>query len=335
MASEQLLDLPSAVALLIGANIGTCATVLLASIGSTLSSKRAALSHVLFNLIGAGLFFVAFVPFVSIVALTASDLPRQIANAHLVFNISVSLIMLPFVGALVFAVKKALPGKEVRIDGGVKYLDKRTLHAPALALGQAEKEVERMATIALSALDDSIKAFNSRDLVLVKVVEKKEDSVDELDNAIEAFLVKITRRELSKRQSKRVAALVHSISDIERVSDHANNIGELTERAVREKMVFSKTALKELDLMFRKSRASFSKSVNVLVSGDKEKAQKVLDLEKEIDGLTSQFEQNNYERMNQKRCDTKSSVVFTELLRNLERISDHSRNIAMSIIHGF
>ncbi len=335
MASEQLLDLPSAIALIIGANVGTCVTVLLASIGSTLSSRRAALSHVLFNLLGAGLFFLVFGPFVSVIALTSSDLPRQIANAHLVFNLSASLVMLPFVGALVFAVKKLLPGKEIRVDGGIKYLDKRTLNAPAVALGQAEKEVERMAQIALSALDDAISAFSKRDLVLVKVVEKKEDTVDELDNAIEAFLVKITRRELSKKQSKRAAALVHSISDIERVSDHANNIGELTERAVREKMVFSKKALKELDLMFGKSRDSFSKASTVLVSGDKAKAQKVLGLEKEIDGLTSQFEQNNYERMSQKRCAAKSSVVFTELLRNLERISDHSRNMAMSIIHGF
>ncbi len=335
MASEKLVDLPTAISLIIGANIGTCITVLLASIGATLTSKRAALSHILFNVVGAALFFVIFMPFVSLVSLTAADLPRQIANAHLIFNVSAALLMLPFVGVMIFVVKTVLPGKEIRIDGGIKFLDERTLATPAIAISQAEKEVERMGRMALSALDDSIKSFKSNDLRLVKVVEKREDAVDELDNAIEAFLVKITRRELSKRHAKRVAALIHSISDIERVSDHANNIAELSERKTREKFSFSKPALRELDIMFKKSRESFAKSINVLVSGNKKLAQKVLLLEGEIDALEKQFEQNNFERMNSKKCSPKASVVFAELVRNLERISDHAHNISMATTFGF
>ncbi len=334
MASENLLDLPAAIAIIIGANIGTCATVILASIGSTLTSKRAALSHILFNLIGAAIFFVVFSPFVSLVSLTASDLPRQIANAHLIFNISITLAMLPFVATLVFVVKSLLPGKEIKIDGGVKYLDKRLLSTPAVALSQAEKEAERLGRMSLAAVDDAIKAFRENDLTLVKVVQKREDAVDELDNIIEAFLVKITRRELNKKQAKRVSALVHSISDIERVSDHANNIAELAERKAREKLSFSRPALRELEVMFKKSRESFAKSINVMVSGNRKLATRVMNLESEIDGLQAKFEQNNFERTTHKRCNAKSSVVFAEAIRNLERISDHAHNISMATTFG-
>jgi len=214
-------------------------------------------------------------------------------------------------------------------------LDERTLGAPAIAISQAEKEIERMGEMALDTFEDSIKAFKQKDLAIVKVVEKREQGVDKLDDAIETFLVKITRQELNKQQSKRVAALVHSISDIERVSDHANNIGELAERVIKEKIVFSRLALTEIDTMFKKSKDCYSKSLRVLIKGDKVLAQKVLALERELDSLQVKFEQNNFERTQSKKCTANSSIVFAELIRNLERISDHSRNIAMTTTIGF
>jgi len=335
MASEQLLDLPSAIAIIIGANIGTCITVIFASIGATLTSKRAALSHIIFNLIGAAIFFIIFGPFVSLVALTSPDLPRQIANAHVIFNVSTVILMLPFAAALVFIVKRILPGKEIRIDGGSKFLDKRTLKAPAVALGQAEKEAQRLGDMALATLNVAIKAFKNSNLKLVKVAEKQEDAVDELDNEIEAFLSRISQLELTKEQARRTSSLVHSISDIERVSDHANNIAELAERRARERLVFSKQALRELDEMFRKSVDSYKKALAVLVSKDKAIARKVFDLESEIDGLAKQFEQNHYDRMKNGQCDPRSSVVFSDLINNLERVSDHAHNIAMATVRGF
>ncbi len=335
MASEQLLDLNAAIAIIIGANIGTCITVLLASFGATLTSKRAALSHIIFNLIGAAIFFVLFVPFAQLVSVTAADLPRQIANAHLIFNVSSTLIMLPFVGLFAFAVKKILPGKEIEIDGGVKYLDERVLNAPSIAIGQAEKEALRMGQLALSTLEDSYTAFRKNDLKLVKIVEKKEDAIDLLDNAIELFLTKVTQRELSREQSGKAGALVHAISDIERVSDHANNIGELAEIKAREKSVFSKKAQLELEELFKKSIDSYRKAIFVMANKDKKIAAQVFALEQEIDGLTKQFEQNHFDRLKSKKCDPEAGIVFIEVLRNLERISDHAHNISMATIHGF
>lgn len=331
MSMQGLIGLPVALPLLLGADIGTCVTVMIASIGARLSAKRAAISHLLFNVLGVIVIFPFLPFFVSLVPLTASDVPRQIANAHTIFKLLFAVLFFPFIGVLVIIVKKILPGEEVCIDRGVKFLDKRTLRTPAIAISQSEKEIERMGAIALSTLDHSIKAFKENDLKLVKVVEKEEDAVDELDNAIEAFLVKITRRELSKSQAKRVAALVHSISDIERVSDHANNIGELTERMVREKLAFTEPADRELNEVFKKSRDSYMKAVRVIASGDRVLAEKVFDLEREIDGLTKQYEQNHFDRLRRGTCDAGAGVVFVETLRNLERISDHARNIALAV----
>ena len=331
MSMQGLICLPVALPLLLGADIGTCVTVMIASIGARLSAKRAAISHLLFNVLGVIVIFPFLPLFVSLVPLTASDIPRQIANAHTIFKILFALPFFPFIGVLVIVVKKILPGEEVCIDRGVKFLDNRTLRTPAIAISQSEKEVERMGALASSTLDHSIKAFKENDLKLVKVVEKEEDAVDELDNAIEAFLVKITRRELSKDQAKRVAALVHTISDIERVSDHAHNIGELAERKAKEKLVFTKQANIELDEVFKKSRDSYQKAMRVIVTGDRVLAEAVFELEREIDGLTMQYEQNHFDRLKDGKCNPSAGVVFVDTIRNLERISDHARNIAMAV----
>ena len=334
MSMQGLIGLPVALPIILGADIGTCATVMIASIGARLSAKRAALAHLFFNFVGVLIIFPLLPLFFPLLSLTAEDVPRQIANAHTIFKLAFAVIFFPFIGLLILAVKRLIPGEEPKIERGVKFLDKRTLGTPAIAISLAEKEAERMGLMALSSVDNAAKAFESNDLKLVKVVEKQEDAVDELDNAIEAFLVKITRKELSKRQAKRVAALTHIISDIERVSDHANNIAELAERKAREKLSFSRPALRELDVMFKKSRESFAKSVNVMVSGNRKLAKKVMDLESEIDGLESQFEQNNFERTTYKKCNAKSSVVFADAIRNLERISDHAHNISMATTFG-
>lgn len=272
---------------------------------------------------------------IPVLSLTAASVPRQIANAHTIFKFAFALLFFPFIGLLIMAVKKLLSGEEPKIERGVKFLDKRTLRTPGIALTLAEREVERMGSMALAALDQAIKAFQTNDLKLVKVVEKQEEAVDELDNAIEVFLVKITRKELSKKQSKRAAALVHSISDIERVSDHANNIGELAERKVKEKLVLSAPAMREFGVMSRKSRDCFNKALSVMVSGNAKMAERVSLLEAEIDGLQNQFEQNNFDRLKSKKCSAKASVVFAELIRNLERISDHAHNIALATTFGF
>jgi phosphate:Na+ symporter len=227
MGMEGVITLPAAIALIFGANIGTTITGLLASIGSSLSAKRTAAAQFFVNIAGVSLFFPFISRFATIVATTSPDLPRQIANAHTIFNVTVTLLMLPLVGIIVAVVKRVVPGEEIRVDRGAKYLDDRTLHTPALALSQVLKETVRTANMASEMLELGMNAFDDGDKKMFLTIKKKEEVVDELHKLIDRYLTKIGEKDLSEEQMRMYATLQHSITDIERVADHAYNIAEL------------------------------------------------------------------------------------------------------------
>ncbi|MCK4634254.1 MAG: Na/Pi cotransporter family protein [Candidatus Aenigmarchaeota archaeon] len=331
MGIENAITLQSAIAIILGANIGTCVTVMIASIGSSLSAKRAALSHFLFNTIGVCLFFPFIVPFGNLVSLTASDIPRQIANAHLIFNISMTIIMLPLIGLLVWLTKKIVPGKEVKVERGTKYIDERLIRTPALALEQSRKEVVRMGKIAESMLKDCKKALFEDDRKMVSYIKNKEKSVDEIDDLIEEYLIKISKKHLTDAQKRKLAGLTHIISDIERVSDHINNIGERIELKNNRKLKFSKPATKELKKMFKVADESYKKSIKLLNSGDQNLYKIVMDLEMEADYLENSLEERHLERLKKGTCKPEAGPLFLDMIRNLERITDHAHNIAYSV----
>ncbi|MBN1940790.1 MAG: Na/Pi cotransporter family protein [Candidatus Diapherotrites archaeon] len=335
MGIENVIDLQSAIAIILGANIGTCITALIASIGTSLNAKRVAVSHFLFNVTGVILFFFFIPLFAYLVSLTASDLPRQIANAHTIFNVAMTIIMLPAVGLLVRATKIIVPGEDIQVDRGAKFADKRLLSAPEIALGQAEKETVRMAKIAHEMLVNSEKAVFQKDGKLLKTVMLQEEAVDELDNIIEAYLIKISRKSLTKKQRKKLTLLLHAISDIERVGDHANNLAEKGEQKLRQKAGFSKSAYKELALMFKKTRECYSAAVRVLETGDKRIAKKVLKLETEVDYLEKKLEKAHLRRLKRGTCRAELGPIYIDIIRNLERTSDHARNIAYAVLMGF
>jgi phosphate:Na+ symporter len=335
MSMENVVTLPAGIALIFGANIGTCITGVLASIGSSLSAKRTSAAQLLVNIGGVALFFPFLSRFAEIVATTSLDLPRQIANAHTIFNVSVTLIMLPLVGVIVTIVTKAVPGEEIRIDRGAKYLDEHTLHTPAVALSQVMKESVRMANIASEMLALSIKAFEGGEKKLFMTIKKKEEVVDELDNHIERFLVKIGEKDLSEDQARLYASLNHSIRDIERVADHANNLASLAEKLHENKIVFSEQADEELHLAYNKVKDGFDKAIKVLEDRDEDLGRKVLDIEIEIDILEKKFEKNHYRRLREGVCTPDAGPIFIDMLRNLERISDHSHNIVNAVLIGF
>ncbi len=335
MGMDNIINLNSAISIILGANVGTCITVLISSIGSSLSAKRAAVSHFIFNTIGVLLFFPFINQFAKIVSLTSPNLPRQIANAHTIFNIIMAVIMLPAVGLLIILVKKILPGEAIMVDKGRMYLDEKLLNAPSVAMGQAKKETLRMANIVKRMLQDSQKALFTGERKFILPVLKNEESVDELDNVIESYLTKISAKSLSKEQSKEVAILVHSISDIERVGDHAHNIAELTEYMGKEKLHFSKIAMGELKKIFDTTTESYIKAIEVLDKKDEKLGQNVLDLEVTVDHMQRDLEKNHYQRLRKGTCKPEVGPIYVDIIRNLERISDHAHNIAYVTIIGF
>ncbi len=334
MSMDNIINLNSAIPIILGANIGTCVTVLISSVGSSLSAKRAAMAHFIFNIIGVVLFFPFINQFAKIVSFTSPNLPRQIANAHTIFNIIMAFIMLPAVGLLIILVKRILPGEDIKIDKGAMYLDEKLLNAPSVAIGQAKKETLRMANIVKKMLQTSQKAlFTDKKSVLS--VFKNEESVDELDNLIESYLTKISEKSLSKEQSKEITALVHSISDIERVGDHAHNIAELTGYMGKEKLYFSEIAMKELKEIFDTTRESYVKAIEVLDKKDEGLGKNVLNLEVMVDRMQREMEKTHYQRLKEGTCKPEVGPIYVDIIRNLERISDHAHNIAYVIIIGF
>jgi phosphate:Na+ symporter len=329
------ISLPSAIALMLGANIGTCITGLLASIKSSLAAKRLAVAQLLFNFLGVALFFFLISPLSQVAQWTSSELARQIANAHTIFNILVVLIMLPLVGFLTSLVKKIIPGQSLETEKGAKFLDDRILKTPSLALAQSQKEVLRMARIAQAMLERSQLALENLDVPSLKFVQEQEPEVDVLHHLIDSYLTKIFSLDLSEKDSQKLSLLMHSVTDIERVGDHAYNLTEIAEIELKEKTKFSSSAEKELTLMFKKARASFNQAVKSLEENDKKMAQVALEIEKEVNRLDDQLQANHYNRFLEGLCQPEAGPLYLKIISNLERISDHAKNIAAGVIMGF
>jgi phosphate:Na+ symporter len=335
MGMNNLISLNAAVAIIIGANIGTCVTGLFASMGSSLSSKRLVLAQFIINIIGVAIFFPFLNQFAAFIEMTSSDLPRQIANSHTIFNIIVTAIMLPLTGSLVVIAEKLMPGEEKKVERGTKFIDKKLLNTPSVALAQVDKEVIRMAKMTYDLLEKAAKAILSDDYGLVEVVIEGEKIVDQLHEAIHRFLDVIPTENLSGSELRRLACLTHSINDIERVGDHANNLVELAEKRLKEEVSFSEVAIEELKKMSQTTSLAYETALIALMDENKKLVQKVRDLESETDVLQRTFEANHVQRLERKICDPVSGIIFVDILRNLERVADHSNNIANTILLGF
>lgn len=335
MGMNDLVTLNAAIPILFGANIGTCITGLFASIGSSISSRRLALAQLMINIIGVSIFFPFLSDFAAFVGMTSSDLPRQIANAHSIFNVIVTALMLPLTPFLVTIVERLLPGEESRISRGTEFIDRRLLNTPSVALSQAEKEIVRMTKITYEMLDEATTAILSGSQKVIENILETESMVDELNETIDRFLDDIPSENLSEREVRRLAYLKHSITDIERVGDHANNLAELAERKLKEEVPFSIYATEELETMSEKAKLAYEKALTILGDGNKMLIQEVLALEDEIDALQRTFEANHVRRLENKICNPLLGIVFVDILRNLERIADHSTNIANATLLGF
>jgi phosphate:Na+ symporter len=308
---------------------------MLAAAGSSLSSKRLSLTQVVINLIGVTLFFPFIGNFTSLLTWTSADLPRQIANAHTIFNITVTIVMLPLVSVLVSIVTKLLPGQEIRLKRGTEFIDEKLLTAPSIALAQAEKEVHRMGDLTYEMLEKSIEALQEDKKQAIAKVTELEDIVDEIYHATDKFLDDPRFMNLNENESKKLAYLKHSVAVIERVGDHANNLAELAQRKLKKDLYFSKDAKKELFTMFSKTREIYEKTLVTLKGENKELVQEIQELEDEITRYRKVFEANHIRRMENKVCDPLVGIIFVDILRNLERIANHSSNIANSTLLGF
>ncbi|NLC77205.1 MAG: Na/Pi cotransporter family protein [Clostridia bacterium] len=332
LASANLLSIEAALPMLLGTNIGTCITAVLASIGTSLTAKRAALAHVLFNVIGSVIFLLFLEQFRLAVDLLPGDMARQIANAHTLFNVANTLLFLPLINLFVSFVIKLAPGKEEIIIKGPVYLDERMLGTPAIALSLATKELVRMANLAHQMVVEAMEAFLQKDERKVEWVYEHEDLVDELADQITAYLAKLSQGEMNPVLSKKHTGLLHSVTDIERIGDHAENIAEMALARIQENLPFSDLALEEINALSSLVRETYLQAINCLQHDSVEEAKKTLALEKRIDTLEKELRRNHISRLNTGKCFPGSGVVYLDIVSNLERIGDHSNNIGQIIL---
>jgi len=332
---SNLITLPAAIAMILGANIGTCVGELFAVIGSSLSSKRLAIAQLAINVFGIALFFPFIGNFSGFLQTLSPELPRQIANAHTIFNVTITVIMLPLTGFLVAVLKRLLPGEEAQIKRGTMFIDEKLFASPSIALSQAEKEALRMGSLTCEMLDKAISAIQEDKKEAIAKVKELEGIVDEIYHAIDKFLNDSRFVNLNEKEFRKLAYLKHSLNDIERVGDHANNLAELAEKKMKKDLQFSKDASMEIATMSAKAKTIYEKALVALEGENEEVVKAVQDLEAEIDHLQRVFEANHIRRLESKTCNPLVGIFFVDVLRNLERVGDHSTNIANATLLGF
>ncbi|MFH1366486.1 MAG: Na/Pi cotransporter family protein [Patescibacteria group bacterium] len=334
-AKQGLIDLPGAIPLILGANIGTCVTVMLASIGSSREAKRMALIHLLFNVAGVLIFASIIKQFIYVASLTGESVPRQIANAHTIFNVVTSLILIFFIPLLIKLVRKIIPGEEIKIDQRAQFISKYLLNTPGIALSETFKETMRMADLTLLMMKNSYQAFLSRQPALLELVNNQECAVDNLYHLINDYGRELSERSISHEESEKLSMIIHNITDIERVGDHVNNIVHITKHKYRGDAKFTAQSICELKEMFEKAIKIYQDAIDCWKKQDRVLARNVIHEEAEIDALEKKFRLSHIERLEKGIGDPASGVSFESFLENLERIGDHADNIAYSVIHGF
>lgn len=333
LAMQGLVPLKFSVFVLFGQNIGTCLTALFSTVGAKKNSKRAAVIHLLFNLIGTGIFIIIalLTPYVEWIEKLSPDPMAQIAISHIVFNIVSTVIMFPFAKVLVKLSCLLVPGKDdSESEMHCKFIDDRLLNTPPFAVMQVSKEVARMAKLARDNFETSAHALiNRSDKDLDKVMEN-EEIINYLNHHITSYLVKLNALDITDSDSDYIARVFHAINDIERVGDHAINLAEAAQHNIGEGLKFSDPAREELNqlcgsvvTLLERSMAAFD---NQSLSDDE--AKELSDLEEHIDDLTLECQDSHIFRLNRKECNTEAGMLYLNTITDFERVGDHAINIA-------
>ena len=336
LAINGIVNWRSAVFVTLGQNIGTCVTALLSSAGANKTAKRAAVIHLLFNVAGAVIFGVLMTVVFTVAPSFASQniSSTQISMFHTVFNITNTLLLFPFVGLLVKLSGMIVPGEDESIADetglALKHLDARILETPSFAVDNAIKEVVHMGEITIANVKQAITLVNKAEPKQDEIEEvlKTEKVINQLEGMITEYLVKISNLSLNETQHKTINNLFYTISDIERIGDHAENLAEFADYKRTHGFVFSEEAVEDLRAMSKSVVEGFEEAIKARGTENIEHVRKVVELEDDVDMQEEELREKHINRLSQRKCKTEAGVVFLDIISNLERISDHAYNIA-------
>jgi len=337
LGTEGLININRAVPILLGGNIGTTTTGMLSSIGAKKNAKRAAIINLIFKIVGTVVFMLFLDTPVRklILAISPTNVPRQIANTHSLFNIISVLILLPFVNIIIKIANWIVPGEDEEEETATIYLDKRITETPSIALGQVHKEILRMTDLVLTNLVEVKEALISKDASKSEDILEREDLIDQLDQEITNYLIDLSNQTLSDLQQNEINKFLYTVNDLERMGDHVNNLEELTQYMLNEDISFTDPAMQGLTDLFNKCIEVVTATKTAFEYTDTEVSKKIQEIEDEVDRIEESNRNKHIERSNKKICGAKPGMVFLEALSNLERLSDHANNIADYILNTF
>lgn len=335
--AENLVDLKASLPILFGDNIGTTITAILASIGASVAARRAAATHVLFNVVGSVIFILLLAPFTAYVEWIASVLglenKMQIAFAHGSFNVANTIIQFPLIGAWAWLVTKLIPGEDVTIEYKPKHLDPHFIEqSPSVAIGQAKEEVVRMGEFSVQGLNETYEYLKTGNKKHAETGYQLEDAINNLDRRITDYLVEISAVNISDIESEHHVMLMETVRDIERIGDHFENIIELIDYRDVNRVKLTPDAMDDLSEMFALTIGTVQKAIDSLNLNDMELARAVAQQEDAIDKLERKFRKNHILRLNEGSCSAQAGMVFVDIVSNLERVGDHAVNIAEAIL---
>ncbi|MGM0602637.1 MAG: Na/Pi cotransporter family protein [Bacillota bacterium] len=339
----------AAIPILLGSNIGTTVTAILSAIGANLTAKRAAAAHFTFNVLGAGI-MIALLYIIPDFSGMIENLLRNIsaffgylnpseerllANTHTFFNVLNTLVWLPFTGFMVMLVKKMLPGEDTTLKYGTTFIDDRMLQTPSVAIEQVKKEVIYMHNIAKDMVCDAVDGFLNKDLDKVEKIRRHEDVVNELEEELLKFIQKVPQGQLSDVDIRTLDKFFAIIDDIESIADDANDIADLIEHRLDNKLSFTGAAEDTIKEVHEIICGVLDKSIKLLETEDFNLAREILQVEKEMDKLQLQFREENIARIKgsaKEVCDPNAGIILLEILDDMEHVSDQLADISHSIL---
>lgn len=355
LASSGLLSFDASVALILGENIGTAITANLAAIGTNLAARRAALAHMLFNVVGVSLAVLLFPAFIKLVDVMTPGDPNlvirtaaeatgfgaaigdkpniawHIANAHSLFNVANTLIFLPLIGLLARMTCLLYPGRNQVPECRLRYIDHRVLNTPPIALGQAASETRRMAHLTLEMLDETMQFFRDGDGKRLPSLNEKEAVVDLLQKEITDFLVNLSQKSITQEMSRDVASMIHIVNDLERVGDHCEGLWNLVSRLRDMGLPLSEAALQEVEELAGKTRDFLDFVVQALDRRDTSIASKANSMIGGIDNLEESLRNNHIARLNTGECSVQQGLIFIDMLHGFSKIGSHAFNVSKKI----
>ena len=335
LAAAGLVPFNAAVYIIMGQNIGTCVTAIMSSIGAKKNAKTAAIMHLLFNIIGTIIFSIAAIVMFKVffVEMGAGMITQtEISLVHTIFNIGTTVLLFPFSDMIIKLAKKLEKEDDSEKDESRVLLDERMMETPGIALQSAVSEVMRMGSIVMRMMDKAREVMFTKDYQQILEIKEEEQTVDRLCSGINNYVIKLSSLSLNEKEHQHVASILQILSDIERVSDYCENISEFAETLTERKAVFTEIGTKEMREMIETCADSFKYAVEAFTENDKDKAMKVIEKESQADDLEIRLRTEHMKRLANNQCNTDAGIVYLDALVALERISDHSRNIAEEVL---